>query len=330
MSELTTKDMDEVNILLTEVALQMLGNEFFDIFGVQHNTLSELMETEKQTRPTDYDVRKCALLTKITIPDLYDETCDSMGEPAKNPTAAVKRSRRASSDCVSTFQKPHPVEPIPFHDPESLLVPMGSRPAKKGVAGRINRRRFTVCDNSAARQRNVFAKPSPRPVFAMPAAVSAKKATPTTSNSQITVPLHKSGINDKLNRTPTPFVLPTILNELKDDALPIITPTDAVLSSMEEKVGELRTKVKEESQRLLEESKKNCLNYFLTNRDLLGSTLYKSEFEIIDEFHRIEKDQLMYTCNQLIEFVKFLKMDEDFQEKMGPLANCILQLKESI
>lgn len=333
--------MDEINILLSEVALELLGNKFYDIYGMQHDGLGHLLTTEKSAPPEGYDEKTCPLLKNISV-SVFDVQDHDFEMPAPKP---AKRSRRASATDV--FEKPIAMEPIPINDPESLLVPMEA-PSKKGIGGRINRRRFTLLDNSGSlRQRNLMAQKqsqssSSSNVFTEPAPFPAKQSLGSRGleaikdekrekrlplllqpdkPANISRPPDETNDEGKKDRqlprsrvTGTTFELTTNMNNPRESA----------------KVAQLKEQADIEFNKLIDESKKLRLDYFLTNRDLLGTSPYHSEFEIIEEFHKSEKERLMFTCNQLIEFIKFIKMDEDYADRMALIANCILKLKESM
>lgn len=50
----------------------------------------------------------------------------------------------------------------------------------------------------------------------------------------------------------------------------------------------------------------------------------------LDEFHKQQQKELSEISDVLIEFIKFIKTDKDNTDKMGDIANCILELKNSL
>lgn len=307
MTDLTIEKMDVINFLLSEVALELLGNQFYDVYGVEHKTLGPLLSTEMTAQPTQYDEKTCRLLNDISVSvfDVNDNTkfvC---------PTKPAKRKRRASATEIMDSNKGTREEISIINDPESLLVPMAA-PSKKQTAGRINRRRFTMLDSGAAQKRNsnpaklASTTSAAKLTFVAPAPVSSKRSAPRNivKKEQQECETDLTGI---------------IATKLKQPAV-----------AMDEKVSSLRERAEKEFKKLLEESQKDRMDYFLTNRDLIGTAPYHSEFEIVEEFHGSENHRLMYVCNQLIEFIKFVKLDQNNSERMGSIANIILKLKDTM
>lgn len=310
--------MDDINILLSEVAFELLGNKFYDIYGVQHETLQQLMTSEKTTAPEGYIEKTCPLLEAVTADISDDEPEHQFEVPALKPG---KRNRRASATDV--FEKPIAMETITINDPESLLMPMER--GKKGGAGRISRRRFTVMEsnssNGGSSMRNRHS-------------LTAKQITASKGADFFTPPAPLPPKKAAINRTPADVTkeLTPVQSEKapKDPDTDALAASTSITMSITDKVNELKARTAQELQRLMDDSERDRLNYFLTNRDLLGTSPYHSEFEIIEEFHKGEKDRFMFTCNQLIEFIKFIKVDEDYKDRMGYIAKCILQLKDSM
>lgn len=309
MTDLTIEKMDVINFLLSEVALELLGNQFYDVYGVEHKTLGPLLSTEMTAPPTQYNEKTCRLLNDISLSvfDVNDNTKFAC------PTKPAKRKRRASATEIMDSNKGTPEEINVINDPESLLVPMAA-PSKKQTAGRINRRRFTMLDSGAAQKRNVNnaklassnTATAAKLTFVAPAPVASKRS----ASRNIIKKEHEECETDLTS---------IIAMKLKQPAM-----------AMDEKVSSLRERAEKEFKKLLEESQKDRMDYFLTNRDLIGTAPYHSEFEIVEEFHGSENHRLMYVCNQLIEFIKFVKLDQNNSERMGLIANIILKLKDTM
>lgn len=63
----------------------------------------------------------------------------------------------------------------------------------------------------------------------------------------------------------------------------------------------------------------------------VGYKTYRSKpTEYLKTFHQQQADELLKTCNVLIEFIKFIKTDKDNADRMKDIANCILRLKMSL
>lgn len=76
--QLTEMEMNEINVLLTEVSLELLGNQFYDIYGQRRDTLRELY-TPGIARRADYPgPESCDLIERINEKPIViddDEEC---------------------------------------------------------------------------------------------------------------------------------------------------------------------------------------------------------------------------------------------------------------
>lgn len=71
---LTVDQMDVLNFRLTEVSLELLGNNFYDIFGQKCETLGSLYRSK--TGPTNNEFAADSdLVAALKIEDIFDE-CD--------------------------------------------------------------------------------------------------------------------------------------------------------------------------------------------------------------------------------------------------------------
>lgn len=335
MTDLTIEKMDVINFLLSEVALELLGNQFYDVYGVEHKTLGPLLSTEMTAPPPQYKERTCQLLNDISVSvlDVNEDTNFAL------PTKPAKRKRRASATEIMDSSKITNQEINLGTDPESLLVPMAA-PSKKQTAGRISRRRFTMLDSGAAQKRatnqskmsdssSTALAASGKSAASAKLAASAKAATTASVRSQSPIFIAPA---------PVPPKRATVRNIVKKEQQECVTDLSKIIGKkmnrsevvLDEKVAGLRERAEKEFQKLLEESQKERMSYFLTNRDLIGTAPYHSEFEIVEEFHSSENHRLMYVCNQLIEFIKFVKLDQDNSDRMGLIANIILKLKDTM
>lgn len=115
MSELTTEEMDDINILLSEVAFELLGNKFYDIYGVQHETLQQLMTSEKTTAPEGYIEKTCPLLEAVTADISDDEPEHQFEVPALKPG-----KRNSSCICHRCLRKTD--SHGDYHDQRSRII----------------------------------------------------------------------------------------------------------------------------------------------------------------------------------------------------------------
>lgn len=327
MTELTIEKMDRINIMITEVAMELLGNKFYDIYGNSHRSLDKILSTNAMQRPTNYDEKTCQLLNDISV-SIFDVCEDEFDEPAK---PAATRKRRASATEILDKSAPKPDETVTINDPESLLMPMAVPNKKAPAAARIGRRRFTCLDSTPAKLKkssspasSLPAPPSKVPLFKLP-------------------PLKRSAV-DKQNAAALQQKQMTAADNVKEKIMvrassSMQSPIDMLgpekgLRKLDkdtmERVAALKTKAQEHYKQLLDESLKGRVEYFMSNRDLIGTAPYHSEYEIVQEYHNGEKERLMYICNQLIEFIKFVKLDQEDSERMAFIANCILQLKDTM
>lgn len=290
MSELTLEKMDLINFLLTEVSLELLGNKFYDVYGTEHDSLNHMLSMQSVKQTKNYDERSCQLLNALNM-SIFDIREDEFLPPATKPGS---RKRRASATEVLD-KTPVTPETYPILDPESLLVPMVAPNKRAATAGKISRRRFTCLEGRKTTSTTIQ---PPRPLLP---AVSAL-------------------------RTPAAEKKPSPTAVAETSELDGTTEKDFIAK----KVTNLQKQADLEYRRLLAQSQEYRESYFKTNEDLLGTAPYHSEYEIIEEFHNSEKAALMSQCNHLIEFIKFVKMDQNNVKLMGLISNCILQLKDTI
>lgn len=292
MSELTPEKMDLINFLLTEVSLELLGNKFYDVYGTEHDSLNHMLSMQSVKQTKNYDEKSCQLLNALKM-SIFDIREDESLPPAA--TKPGSRKRRASATEVLD-KTPVTPETCPILDPESLLVPMVAPNKRAGTAGKISRRRFTCLEGRKTTATTTIQPPRP-----LLPAVSAL-------------------------RTPAAEKKPSPKAVAETSELDGTTEQDFIAK----KVTNLQKQADLEYRRLLAQSHAHRENYFKTNEDLLGTAPYHSEYEIIEEFHNSEKASLMSQCNHLIEFIKFVKMDQNNVKLMGLISNCILQLKDTI
>lgn len=69
MPQLSVEEMDDINVLLTEVSLELLGNQFYDIFGQQRETLRELYRGGIEKRPGYSMAPECDLMKQLDAND---------------------------------------------------------------------------------------------------------------------------------------------------------------------------------------------------------------------------------------------------------------------
>lgn len=130
--------MDRINFLLTEVSLECLGNNFFDIYGEQSDTLLKLVSAESlQEKKVNAD-ENTALWDVLGMEKHSVRLANHNTRVLQSP----RRKRRAS------LSNQDDIDDV---DPESLLVPMAKVP--NAPAAKINRRRFTINVSQIQKQR---------------------------------------------------------------------------------------------------------------------------------------------------------------------------------
>lgn len=333
MAELSIENMDKINIMLSEVALELLGNKFYDIYGNQHESLNAILTTDAlAVRSKDYNERSCKLLNDLSV-SIFDVHNSKSIIP--NQSEPIRKRRASATEILDKTLPPKKERTTTTNDPESLLTPMISSKKLSGAA-RIGRRRFTCFDSSSVKPQK---SPATRPEHGM---TEFKLPAPKKSCTQ-----RRTSISMQTTRTQSPLSFK--MNDKKSvgsdksnsrnqspvECTPIgesIEETNKQKSDKDtmERVTALKAKAQEHYKQLLSESLKSRVEYFMTNRDLIGTPPYHSEYEIVQEYHNGEKDRLMYICNQLIEFIKFVKIDQEDSERMAFIANCILQLKDTM
>lgn len=140
--------MDRINFLLTEVALECLGNRFFDIYGDHSATLLNLVSADSLKQKSVVDDHESDLWCVLDM----DKHAVRTKNQGLQIAAQSPRKRRAS---LSNKEE--------IDDPESLLVPMEKAPELTNYKppAKINRRRFTM--NLAQLQKQRKENPPPVP-----------------------------------------------------------------------------------------------------------------------------------------------------------------------
>lgn len=107
MSDNDLDSKQNVNFLLAEISLQLLGNQFYDIFGNKRDDLVDLFETAV---PTNFHEHGCSPLEIALTSD--DTTCDEPAEQtkSKNPPERSKTQRQREKELYDDPQ-PGPSRP---------------------------------------------------------------------------------------------------------------------------------------------------------------------------------------------------------------------------
>lgn len=93
--------MDDINVLLTEVSLELLGNKFYDIHGQAHETLRELYLPNVKVRP-NYEADQCDLMLNVMkVSKAQEAPISSNNVPLsikrRRNTMAVREPNRAAN-----------------------------------------------------------------------------------------------------------------------------------------------------------------------------------------------------------------------------------------
>lgn len=128
MNRLTIETMDRINFLLTEVSLECLGNNFFDIYGNQTESLLNLVSAESLRQKPAKSASESKLLKALHIDPFKYENARKV-QLTKAPVSRKRRMSLSDKDKSKEIQR----------EPESLLVPMN--PPK---SAKISNRRQTI------------------------------------------------------------------------------------------------------------------------------------------------------------------------------------------
>lgn len=112
LTPLTVKEMDEINFLLTEVSLELLGNRFYDIHGENKNGLAALYASGPMPLSNNLN---CDLIKKLDMEYLLpknsstynhnDDFLVPMDDDGVNGEAAIANRRQVSQQQQRTAAK---------------------------------------------------------------------------------------------------------------------------------------------------------------------------------------------------------------------------------
>lgn len=104
------EEMDDINVLLTEVSLELLGNTFYDIHGQAHSTLRELYLPNVEVKP-NYDPYKSELMREIIrsnsdavlpVNTIAKKSTRNRQQRKSNPADPAPRKQQSPIDLVET------------------------------------------------------------------------------------------------------------------------------------------------------------------------------------------------------------------------------------
>lgn len=105
---LTIEEMDEINVLLTEVSLELLGNRFYDIHGQAHDSLRELYLPNIKVK-NNYDPDKSELMLEL----MRTETQTTSPSPTNVRQESGGNSHRRPTNLISLKEAKHPAKHRP-------------------------------------------------------------------------------------------------------------------------------------------------------------------------------------------------------------------------
>lgn len=150
MGDLTLKEMDSINYLLTEVSLELLGNNFFNIFGENVDSINELLTGKENKQDQNYSERACQLLNAINVSifDINQGVNNDDNTPINkeletkvvDEKGANNRKRRASisGQCVENQNDSQKSD-------DSFVMPTPNSIVTTR-SGRVIKRRFTILE----------------------------------------------------------------------------------------------------------------------------------------------------------------------------------------
>lgn len=93
---LSIKQMDDINVLLTEVALGLLGNQFYDIYGKNQQSFVPLL-SKNLTQQQNWSFENCDLVKSLEINEnVPSNQSKPISENIIHQTKQTKKIRRLS------------------------------------------------------------------------------------------------------------------------------------------------------------------------------------------------------------------------------------------